>query len=602
METQKTIANTGCGTVEGLIESGIYVWKGIPYARPPVGEFRFRAPVPHDAWEGIRPTKKYGATCPQIMALQIEPQSEDCLYLNVFSKDPNDKMPVLVFIHGGAFAGGSSSQYIYHGHNFAEIGIVTVTLNYRLGALGMFDFSEIDGDFVSNIALRDQTFALKWVHENIAAFGGDPDNVTIMGQSAGAISIVGLLNVPSAAPYFKRAAALSAFPNMFKTKEESLSSARAFLKFAGISTKEELLKISAKALTAKARHFMGSTERRFGLDYIMPAADGDFLPRLPLESAKDGADADVPLLMSYTNNETEVLFRLPGFSKIAYTELDALAKETSEYVAEFEEKYGDGISAKANIGRDLFIKVPTEWYAEYHCSRQKTWLYRFDYSSNLLKLFGIKSVHALDLIFLFKTFDNPLSNFVFLLDPSKKRIFELAARVQGAVAEFIRTGECPWEAFNESRHIKAFDASGDSLVELDTEINELWKRTRFYKDISTGGVPEKFNLSATASLAEPFKYVGIGEFNDCMINVIQAGARTLDFHKHENSDEMFYVIEGKMQIEFRHGTVDLSKGDLIVVPKGTEHRTIVKKSVKCMLIEKRGTLNPSNTGGEFPSE
>jgi para-nitrobenzyl esterase len=601
-ENRKTFVKTKYGTVEGLVENGIYVWKGIPYAKPPVGELRFKAPQPCDVWDGVRPARKFGATCPQIMALQSEPQNEDCLFLNIFSKDTAAKQPVLVFIHGGAFAGGSGSQYLYDGKNFAENGIVTVTLNYRLGALGMFDFSEVDPEFVSNIALRDQTFALKWVHENIAAFGGDPDRVTLMGQSAGAISVVGLLNVPSAAPYFQRAVALSAFPNMFKTREESLASARAFMSFANLKTKEDLLSLSAKELTVKAKRFMASASRRFGLDSIMPAADGDFMPAIPLESVQDGGAAYVPLLMSYTNNETEVLFRLPVINKIAYTEIKELEKETADYVGEFESKYGVGVSAKATIGRDMLIKVPTEWYAEYHSRRQKVWLYRFDYSSNLLKLFGVKSVHALDLIFLFKTFDNPLSNFVFLLDLSKKRIYELADRLHGAVSEFIKTGECPWETFNENKNIKVFDTSSDAMEEVDAEINDLWKRSHFYKNINIDDVPEKVNLLDAANSAEPLKYLNVGAFNDCVLNVLQTGERTPEFHAHEHSDELFCVLEGKMQVEFKRGKVDLSKGDILIVPKGVEHRPVVKKAVKCLLVEKKGTLNNDNTGGVFDVE
>ncbi|WP_236353546.1 carboxylesterase/lipase family protein [Flavobacterium seoulense] len=204
------------GTVRGAIENNTAVFRGIPYAAPPVGEFRWRPPQPVLAWRGVRDASKPCAECPQAGwphgSGMSKTASEDCLFLNIWKPIGADKkanMPVMVWIHGGGFVAGSGAGGDFTGAAFAKQNVILVSINYRLGRLGFFAFpalsSENAKEFKGNYAYIDQIAALKWVQKNIAAFGGDPKNVTIFGESAGGVSVHSLLTIPSAKGLFQKA-------------------------------------------------------------------------------------------------------------------------------------------------------------------------------------------------------------------------------------------------------------------------------------------------------------------------------------------------------------------------------------------------------------
>jgi len=208
---------TASGIVLGISEDGIYVFKGIPFAAPPVGAFRWRPPQPVKKWTGELDASKFGPNCAQAgwgaaPGTVAEGSSEDCLYLNVWmpaNRRAKSKLPVMVWIHGGGFTGGSGSSPQNFGHEFAKQGVVLVTFNYRLGRLGFFAHPALSKEFPDepkgNYGYMDQIAALKWVQKNIAAFGGDPNNVTIFGFSAGGVSVHSLLTIPSAKGLFHKA-------------------------------------------------------------------------------------------------------------------------------------------------------------------------------------------------------------------------------------------------------------------------------------------------------------------------------------------------------------------------------------------------------------
>lgn len=204
------------GALAGTTEDGIAVFKDIPFAAPPVGPLRWRAPQPGPAWQGVRAADRFGPVCPQQNPSPMQrltrpqlPQSEDCLSLNVWTPDTHAKLPVMVWIYGGAFVMGGSALPIYDGTDLARRGVVVVTFNYRLGWLGFFDHpalaAEHPGEPHGNYGLMDQIAALEWVKANIAAFGGDPSNVTIFGESAGGMSVNDLIASPRARGLFGRA-------------------------------------------------------------------------------------------------------------------------------------------------------------------------------------------------------------------------------------------------------------------------------------------------------------------------------------------------------------------------------------------------------------
>ena len=204
---------TRYGTFNGFVDKqGVKTWLGIPFAQPPVGKLRWRAPEPLKPSNKTRDAKKFGFTAMQVVdeneLASKNPQSEDCLTLNIWTRGQKKNLPVMVFIHGGGFQTGGSSDPLYNGSNFAAANdVVIVTINYRLAVFGFVNFGAIDSAFEGTgyLGLKDQVAALAWVKENISAFGGDPDNVTIFGESAGAISCMMQMVIPAAKGLFGKA-------------------------------------------------------------------------------------------------------------------------------------------------------------------------------------------------------------------------------------------------------------------------------------------------------------------------------------------------------------------------------------------------------------
>ena len=212
----RLIVNTKHGPVEGFAREGIRRWFGIPFAAPPVGALRFRRARDPESWTEVRPCTRMGCAPIQFAAgpmaetmVVSAPVSEDCLYLNVWAPEQAEKVPVFVYIYGGANHMGEASAPDHDLSAFAREGMVGVSFNYRLGPLGFYNFSRLGPDFDSNCAVSDMIQALKWVHENIAAFGGDPENVTICGESAGGTGVYSLLAAPAARGYFQKAIPMS---------------------------------------------------------------------------------------------------------------------------------------------------------------------------------------------------------------------------------------------------------------------------------------------------------------------------------------------------------------------------------------------------------
>ena len=213
----RPVAQTFSGKVKGVKEAGVEVFRGIPYAAPPTGSFRWRPPQPVKSWEGEMDAAKFRFNCaqagwPRKAGTIAEGSSEDCLYLNIWRPEHStikSKHPVMVWIHGGGFVGGSGSSLETTGNSFAKQGVILVTINYRLGRLGFFAFpalsNEYSDEFKGNYAFMDQISALEWIQKNIEAFGGNPKNITIFGESAGGVAVHSLITIPAAKGLFHKA-------------------------------------------------------------------------------------------------------------------------------------------------------------------------------------------------------------------------------------------------------------------------------------------------------------------------------------------------------------------------------------------------------------
>lgn len=420
------------GALEGRVRRDLAMWRGIPYAAPPVGDLRLRGPAPVVPWTGVRDAAHFGPVAPQDRNGQFLgpargiPMSEDCLTLNVIApQTSSDGLPVMVFIHGGAYSVGSSREIRHQGEGLARTGVIFVNFNYRLGALGYIDFTALstpERPIDGNLGLRDQVAALKWVQDNIASFGGDPDNVTIFGESAGGNAITTLMTVPSAAGLFVRAIAQSSPPNAIYPSAITAAWARDYLEqlsevvdnsstesTSAESAGELLFAASAEDLVVAATRLQLATpDRSPGTIALSPVIDGDFVPERPLDAFKAGRAHPVPLIIG-TNDREGSLFR--GRLDILATtppRIRAIFANTSKKARKALKAQYPGLPAPrpaADFGGDFAFWYPSVKVAERHARFAPVYFYRFDIAPRLVRLAGYDATHGLELFALFDRMD-----------------------------------------------------------------------------------------------------------------------------------------------------------------------------------------------------
>ncbi|HKY13805.1 MAG TPA: carboxylesterase family protein, partial [Microthrixaceae bacterium] len=313
--------DTPSGRLRGSSAGGIASFLGIRYGEAPVGARRFRPPVPAEPWSGERDALEFGASAVQpksALAIFPGPRDEDCLFLNVWAPDTGeptlaagDRRPVMVWFHGGGFTSGSSSIAWYDGARLADRGVIVVTVNYRLGPLGFCHLEAIGGrewQGAANLGLADQALALQWVRGHAASFGGDPDNVTIFGESAGAMSVSSHLALPASRGLFRRAIAQSGAARHIHTSEAGERVARAVLDAVGVSAPQGLLDVDA-AVFAEIQADLVSRDRATLPLPFMPTIDGTTLPVAPEPALAEGIAAGIELICG-TNSEEMRLFTL----------------------------------------------------------------------------------------------------------------------------------------------------------------------------------------------------------------------------------------------------------------------------------------------------
>ena len=418
---------TSYGRVAGRRADGVDVFLGIPFAAPTGGANRFRAPRAPEPWTGVRDADAAGDAAPQVAldagvlpGMEVGAQSEDCLSLNVYTPAADGgRRPVMVWIHGGAFAIGSGSQSIYDGRALARRGdVVVVTIHYRLGALGFLDLAARFGEEAaesSNLGLRDQLAALAWVRENIAAFGGDPDDVTLFGESAGAMSVGALLGCPAARGLFRRAILQSGAAHCVHAREDA---ARVLDRFLHELGETELAALRAAPLERILRAQLACTLAADELDVLLPfqpVAGDALLPRPPLDAVRDGSAAGVPMLIGTTTDEWSLFAfmdpGLPGLDEAGFAERVA-ARVGSEAALRVVEAYRKQAPAGAPsdhfvaLETDFVFRVPALRLADAQSRHAPVYVYEFAWRSPAQDA-SLGACHALDLPFVFDSLATP---------------------------------------------------------------------------------------------------------------------------------------------------------------------------------------------------
>jgi para-nitrobenzyl esterase len=452
---------TAHGTVRGIRAGGVREWRGIPFAAPPLGDLRFRAPAPAEPWIGVRDASTFGPVAPQDRegpfsgAAAETPRSEDCLTLNVAAPaEAASGLPVMVYIHGGGYSVGSPRDTAFRGINFARRGVVHVTFNYRLNAFGYIDFSEFGAD--NNLGLRDQVAALEWVRDNIAAFGGDPANVTVYGESSGANAVTTLLALPAARGLFARAIAQSPPSNAVYRPALTRTWARELLTLMGVAPGGE-----AEALrSADASEFVTAARKLFvrvpddypGDQPFSPVIDGDYLAEHPVEALRAGRGHPVPLIIGTNGREGSVFWGKRFILATSASRIGGLlAGSSGAAAAELRKTYRlPKRRGRLDFGGDFAFWLPTYQIAAGHSTIAPTWMYRLDYAPPLLKLVGVDATHGADLLTVFDRARTFVGNLSTLLG-GRRALVAVSGRMQDYWLRYATNGtvDAAWPQHDE---------------------------------------------------------------------------------------------------------------------------------------------------------
>jgi para-nitrobenzyl esterase len=467
------IVNAPAGSVEGRMEGELRVFKSIPYALPPTGSARWRPPSSVPRWAGIRKATEFGPVCFQpagpsasIYAWIPAPISEDCLTLNIWAPTGARNAPVFFWIHGGALVSGSSSDALYDGKRLAEQGILVVSINYRLGVFGWLAHPELSRESAlgisGNYGLLDQIEALQWVRRNIEAFGGDPSNVTVAGESAGGLSVMYLLAAPAARGLFSKAIAESAY--MISTPELKQKS------FGSQSAEESGVKLAA-ALHAPNIEAMRAMDAGT-LTLAAPATgyapwgtiDGHVLPRQLVDVFDKGEQAPVPLLAGFNSGEIRSLMILaphPPANVAAYESI--IRDRYGDLADEFLRLYPSTNMQESILAttRDaLYGWTAQRLVRKQTVLGQRSFLYFFDHGYPAADTAGLHGFHASELPYVFGTFDATPPHWPKI--PATPLEAKLSDAMIGYWSSFARTGrpqaanEPDWPSFGPTGSYMAF--------------------------------------------------------------------------------------------------------------------------------------------------
>ncbi|HEY3709771.1 MAG TPA: carboxylesterase family protein [Amycolatopsis sp.] len=463
------------GAVQGETHEGTAVWLGVPYAEPPVGGLRFRAPRPAPAWAGVRDATRFAARAPQPeLTGRGFTGDEDCLYLNVYAPAGSGPHPVLVWIHGGGGVMGAPHQF--DPSAYARRGVVVVTVAYRLGVLGLL---HLPGVSDGNLSLRDQVLALEWVRDNVGAFGGDPARVTLAGQSNGGRTVGTLLAVPAARGLFRQAIVQSGtgVGSVVHTPAEGAAVASAVLAYLDVPA-EALAALPVKRILEAQQRVAAASGTLVTYRVVV---DGSLVPERPGEAVAGGAARDVPVLTGTTADEQDLFSWLQsGGANLlgsGSTMLDAAAigRMTAAYRALLPDWPEDQLRNRALTAGDWWL--PAIRLAEtQHAAGGAAWMYRLDWRI-APRGRGLGAPHGLDLLLMFDDVANRNWRFLFAAKkPDPARLQAVATEMFEAWLAFVTTGDPGWPQYEpERRMTRLFDDVTRTVPDPDREQRLLWE-------------------------------------------------------------------------------------------------------------------------------
>lgn len=489
MTLKRIIVETLNGPLEGRIKDGVYLFAGVPYAAPPVDSLRFKAPIPHSTWSEPRQAFKFGAAAPQVASggmadSQPVRSSEDCLTLNISTPAcDSGTRAVLFWIHGGGYRTGQGAIPWYNGTSFANQGdIVTVSINYRLGALGFADLTHLGDEFrTSNVnGTLDQIAALQWVSDNISAFGGDPNKITIAGESAGGFSVATLLGCGSANTLFNQAIPQSGAAHHTLPKNAAEKTTEQFLTALGVNdaigvfaaSTEQILDAQSKTLQSIETGAGVTNQLGTSVSPFYPAHGTELIPVASIEAVKAGAGSHIAVLTGTNTDETT----LWGYGDVDTARLTQIAdtfgaaSTLDTYAASRPGASPEDILIA--LTTDHMFRIPAIRLAEARdqhqaSDRADTWMYLFNWQSRAFDG-RLKATHALEIPFAFNNLTRPgVDAFI---GPGE-RPQHVADTMHQAWINFINHGDPGWKPYDTlDRATMVFD--DDSAIANDPASSE----------------------------------------------------------------------------------------------------------------------------------
>lgn len=484
-----TIIRTASGEVQGKDLGTCSAFLGIPFAMAPVGELRWAPPVAVEPWDDVRDCTIGGPAAWQLTGgpldglvpgMGSDHQADDCLNLNVWAPNTPGPHAVLVWVHGGAFQLGANSLGVYDGQRLASTNdVVVVGINYRLGALG---FLLLDDDSTApNVGLLDQCAALAWVRTNIAAFGGDPRNITVFGESAGGGSVLSLLSMPAAQPLFDRAIVQSGATDLLLTRDAAREVAVTFARCAGVEVDDiaALRALTPEQVLGAQAQAVGELFGTVGTMPFHPCIDGDVLPR-SWQAAAESRTSTKPVIIGTTRDEMSLFSSFdPAAATLDDSDLDArLAASGLDSAAVRAAYAATGTTAPpeiwARLMTDRAMWMPAVRWTSARCASAPTRMYRFDWTAQAA---GMGSPHGVDIPFAFGTIDRDGWD-EFVSDPLAAET--LSHTIRAAWTEFARTGEptldgADWPAYDTERRATAILGRDVHVVDdPEAAVREFW--------------------------------------------------------------------------------------------------------------------------------